>query len=73
MGPSIFNNPEISNQLESVDALTICNNHNEMTRAFQQLMADDDMAKRNGASGADLLADNAGAVKQTLLKIKTLL
>lgn len=73
MGPSIFNNPEISNQLESVDALTICNNHNEMTRAFQKLMADDDMAKRNGASGADLLADNAGAVKQTLLKINTLL
>ncbi|MEM0909743.1 MAG: 3-deoxy-D-manno-octulosonic acid transferase [Pseudomonadota bacterium] len=73
MGPSIFNNPEICNQLASVDALAICQSHDEMTDVFQALQMDRDLANKQGLAGANLLASNAGATEKTLNIIKTLI
>lgn len=66
MGPSIFNNPVICETLALSGGLSLLNTPDEMTSVLTEWLANDKLRKDAGLACQEIIAKNAGAVKQTL-------
>lgn len=66
MGPSIFNNPEICQQLIAVNALDICETPSILESKCEYLLSNPDSAISKGSNGRRVLTQNLGAVEDTM-------
>lgn len=66
MGPSIYNNPIICESLAEQNALVIANDKTECLDAITHWLTYPPLAEQDGARGAGVLKNNAGAIEFTL-------
>ncbi|MCG9693914.1 lipid IV(A) 3-deoxy-D-manno-octulosonic acid transferase [Vibrio sp. Isolate22] len=70
-GPSYFNFSEITDKLLEAQAVTICQNSNEITGQLKELFAHPDSCKNKGLAAYQVVKKNRGALFNTLMKIES--
>ncbi len=66
MGPSVYNNPGICNELKNQKALHIAMSKQEVLEIAQKWLSDKSLAQRLGANGKEVIANNSGAISKTM-------
>ncbi|MFA0077652.1 lipid IV(A) 3-deoxy-D-manno-octulosonic acid transferase [Vibrio artabrorum] len=65
-GPSYFNFSEITDKLLEAQAVTICQNSNEMASQLRELFIQPDLRKERGLAAYQVVEQNRGALSNTL-------
>ncbi|MFA0521161.1 3-deoxy-D-manno-octulosonic acid transferase, partial [Vibrio sp. 10N.222.55.E8] len=68
-GPSYFNFSEITDKLLEAQAVTICQNSNEMASQLRELFIQPDLRKERGLAAYQVVEQNRGALGNTLQQI----
>ena len=68
-GPSYFNFSEITDKLLEAQAVTICQNSNEITGQLKELFSHPDLRKDRGLAAYQVVKQNRGALDNTLQHI----
>ncbi|MEZ8585528.1 3-deoxy-D-manno-octulosonic acid transferase [Vibrio cyclitrophicus ZF65] len=68
-GPSYFNFSEITDKLLEAQAVTICQNSNEIAGQLRELFSQPDLRKNRGLAAYQVVEQNRGALNKTLAYI----
>ncbi|MEZ9870941.1 lipid IV(A) 3-deoxy-D-manno-octulosonic acid transferase [Vibrio sp. 10N.261.51.C6] len=68
-GPSYFNFSEITDKLLEAQAVTICQNSNEIAGQLRELFSQPDLRKNRGLAAYQVVEQNRGALDKTLAYI----